>query len=76
MLQVHGSATTPNLQHPNIQQLFAAIPVTDVAAIRAWLERRKAARASSRDESPVAAGKDMPGRVTLRADLSGTGDRG
>ncbi len=31
-------------QHPYTQQLFAATPVTDVAAIRARVERRKAAR--------------------------------
>ena len=34
-----------NPQHPYTQQLFAATPVTDVAAIRARVERRKAARA-------------------------------
>lgn len=32
-----------NPQHPYTQQLFAATPVTDVAAIRARVERRKAA---------------------------------
>ncbi len=31
-------------QHPYTQQLFVATPVTDVAAIRARVERRKAAR--------------------------------
>ena len=31
-------------QHPYTRQLFAATPVTDVAAIRARVERRKAAR--------------------------------
>ncbi|MDB5659404.1 MAG: dppF [Cypionkella sp.] len=35
-----------NPQHPYTQQLFAATPVTDVAAIRARVERRKAARVS------------------------------
>ena len=34
-----------NPQHPYTQQLFAATPVTDVAAIRARVERRKLARA-------------------------------
>ena len=33
-----------NPQHPYTQQLFAATPVTDVASIRARVERRKAAR--------------------------------
>jgi dipeptide transport system ATP-binding protein len=32
-----------NPQHPYTQQLFAATPVTDIAAIRARVERRKAA---------------------------------
>ena len=36
-----------NPQHPYTQQLFAATPVTDIAAIRARVERRKAARAGS-----------------------------
>ena len=36
-----------NPQHPYTQQLFAATPVTDVAAIRARVERRKAARAQT-----------------------------
>lgn len=34
-----------NPQHPYTQQLFAATPVTDVAAIRARVERRRLARA-------------------------------
>ena len=34
-----------NPQHPYTQQLFAATPMTDIAAIRARVERRKAARA-------------------------------
>ena len=36
-----------NPQHPYTQQLFAATPVTDIAAIRARVERRKAARAEA-----------------------------
>jgi dipeptide transport system ATP-binding protein len=36
-----------NPQHTYTQQLFAATPVTDVAAIRARVERRKAARADA-----------------------------
>lgn len=35
-----------NPRHPYTQQLFAATPVTDVAAIRARVERRAAARAA------------------------------
>ena len=35
-----------NPKHPYTQQLFAATPVTDVAAIRARVERRAAARAA------------------------------
>lgn len=35
-----------NPQHPYTQQLFAATPVTDVAAIRARVERRRLARAA------------------------------
>lgn len=43
----HGprEALFANPQHPYTQQLFAATPVTDIAAIRARVERRKAARA-------------------------------
>lgn len=37
-----------NPQHPYTQQLFAATPVTDIAAIRARVDRRKAARAGAR----------------------------
>ena len=37
------AALFANPQHPYTQQLFAATPVTDVAAIRARVERRKAA---------------------------------
>ena len=33
-----------NPQHPYTRQLFSATPVTDIAAIRARVERRKAAR--------------------------------
>ena len=33
-------------QHPYTRQLFAATPVTDVAAIRARVARRAAARAA------------------------------
>ena len=36
-----------NPQHPYTQSLFAATPVTDVAAIRARVARRKAARADA-----------------------------
>ena len=36
-----------NPQHPYTQQLFAATPVTDVAAIRARVERRRLARAEA-----------------------------
>jgi dipeptide transport system ATP-binding protein len=36
-----------NPQHPYTQQLFSATPVTDVAAIRARVARRKAARAQT-----------------------------
>ena len=36
-----------NPQHPYTQQLFAATPVTDVTAIRARVEHRKAARAEA-----------------------------
>jgi len=36
-----------NPQHAYTQQLFAATPVTDIAAIRARVERRKAARAGA-----------------------------
>ncbi len=34
-----------NPRHPYTQSLFAATPVTDVEAIRARVERRRAARA-------------------------------
>ena len=36
-----------NPQHPYTQQLFSATPVTDVASIRARVERRKAAKAQA-----------------------------
>ncbi|MES2436249.1 MAG: dipeptide ABC transporter ATP-binding protein [Pseudomonadota bacterium] len=36
-----------NPQHPYTQQLFAATPITDVAAIRARVERRRLARAEA-----------------------------
>lgn len=41
-------AVFANPQHPYTRSLFAATPVTDVAAIRARIERRTAARAAAR----------------------------
>lgn len=43
--QGRREALFANPQHPYTQQLFAATPVTDVAAIRARVERRRLARA-------------------------------
>lgn len=40
-------AVFSNPQHPYTQQLFAATPVTDIAAIRARVARRKIARAGA-----------------------------
>ena len=42
--QGNREALFANPQHPYTRQLFAATPVTDVAAIRARVERRKEAR--------------------------------
>ncbi len=45
--QGNREALFANPQHPYTQQLFAATPVTDVAAIRARVERRNATKLTS-----------------------------
>jgi dipeptide transport system ATP-binding protein len=52
------AALFANPQHPYTQQLFAATPVTDVAAIRARVERRKAALVGPKSSSG-SGGKSM-----------------